>query len=91
MQCCCYVSSVHANNHLKLHLKSKGAARKDEKSIDEAGDKSLTKKKKKKKESSQSSTSVEKRRDQPLLLEFESLFNSLQVCSCIIPLSQSFH
>ena len=44
----------------------------------EKGEKSASKQKRKK-ESGHSSASVEKRRDQPLLLEFESLFESLQV------------
>ena len=44
----------------------------------EKGKKSPSKQKRKK-EGDQSSPSVEKRRDQPLLLEFESLFESLQV------------
>ena len=39
----------------------------------------LVAKKKKKRESGQSGTATERRHDQPLLLEFESLFESLQV------------
>lgn len=45
------------------------------------GDKKSGSKQKGKKDSS---TATEKRRDQPLLLEFESLFESLQVCTCIL-------
>ena len=45
------------------------------------GDKKSTFKQKEKKENGHSSAATEKRRDQPLLLEFESLFESLQVCT----------
>lgn len=49
------------------------------KSTERSEDKKSTSKQKGKKENGHSSTATEKRRDQPLLLEFESLFESLQV------------
>lgn len=62
-------------------LQIKSSSRKGDKGGNgERGGNLITKKqKKKKKESGQLSTAMEKRSDQPLLLEFESLFESLQV------------
>lgn len=60
-----------------LQMKSNGKNG-DHSGSREKGEKSASKQKRKK-EGGHSNTSVEKRRDQPLLLEFDSLFESLQV------------
>lgn len=61
-------------------MQVKSSGRNGDPAVNAEKDGKLDSKKKRKKESSHSSTAAEKRRDQPLLLEFESLFESLQVC-----------
>ena len=62
---------------MSLQVKSNGR-NSDHSESREKREKSSSKQKRKK-EGGHSNGSVEKRRDQPLLLEFESLFESLQV------------
>ena len=64
--------------YIHMFIQDKSSTKSDRSESRGKGDKKSTSKQKGKKENDHLSS--EKRRDQPLLLEFESLFESLQVC-----------